>query len=185
MVRKYYKVKLMMIDTNQTDNEFKNNDMLDILLNANLKEVEDIIVYRTVLGDFKELITNKRIPAIVEELLPYSNNEHSYDLIYHKPVFFFCNTSIEKDTTRTYASLDELEATKDDISKYLNKHINKNGTKEVKAANILSREKYLKRVFEEAKNNYNNILEENNISRQMVKFKDRKIIKNLIDSYNI
>ena len=122
MLRKYYKVKLMILDDNQKEREFKSDNMLDILLSANLKEVDEIIVYRTFSGVFKELITNKKISAITEELEPYSTC-HTYNLTTNSPMFFMCNTSIEKDPTRKYPALNSLEATDTDVRDYLYKYL--------------------------------------------------------------
>ena len=185
MLRKYYKVKLMMLDTNQEDKKFKSKDMLDILLNANLKELDEIIVYKSFSGVFKELITHEKIPAIVEEILPYSKNEHSYDLITHQPVFFFCNTSLEEDKEKKYVSLDNLEATKQDVELYLNKYLDVD-SKGLDPNSLLAMRSTLDTIFSESREIYNKILKDNGLVKNKVKKKERKEIKNIISSqYNL
>ena len=182
-MKKYYKVKLMTIDNNQDNKTFKNDDMLDILLNSNLKEVDEIIVYKTLTG-FKELITKTKIPAIEEEIAPYSTT-HSYNLIGNQPVFFFCNVSTEKDVNKSYPSLDSLEASSKDVSNYLSKYISKYEDYDSKKDSVLYRLFDLENIFDEAKDTYNKILSKNGLVKNKVKRKERKNINNIIKDYSI
>ena len=104
-MRRFYKVQLLSIDYDETlekVNSVKEGSMIDILDSVELKEVKEVIVYKTIFGKFKEIITGKEVPAMVEELAPYSNAEHEYYMTKNMPLFFKCNLSSEKDTERDF-----------------------------------------------------------------------------------
>ena len=127
--RKFYKVRLSGIDfdtTRNTVSDMRSSDMIDIINNSCLKDLGHVIVYKTLFGHFRELITGKEIAAITESLKAYSESEHVYYMTKKVPVFFKCNTSLEKDNKRRYQTLDSLKASSEDIEDYLRCHLGVN-----------------------------------------------------------
>lgn len=148
--RKYYKVHLSTIDFNKTMNsvdEMRSSNMLDVINSSNLVDLRDVIVYKTIFGNFREMITDKEVAAITEDLAPYSNSEHNYSLTRKKPVFFKCNISTSDDQKRKYPALDDMVADSNDVSEYLERHLG--GDKSEYAMNVYE---YLAQLYTEESN---------------------------------
>lgn len=124
--RKYYKVKLSTIDylkTIDTVSQMNSSNMFDVINKSSTVELRDVIVYKTIFGNFREFITGKPVAAITEELKPYSQAEHNYSMTTKRPVFFKCNTSMSDDLTRTYPTLESMEINAETMEKYLIEHL--------------------------------------------------------------
>lgn len=184
--RKYYKVNLSCVDLKETvDNvsEIKDGSMLNILNTAKLRDAGEVIVYKTINGKFREMITRKEISAITETLEPYSSTRHDYDITRRVPFFFKCNVSIEKDNTRKYDTIDSMEASPNEIEEYLVKHL---GTDE-------SQIEYLKYEYLaelntsecNAMNEYKKLLSYYGLDKRSYTRQDRANVKAMRKKYNI
>lgn len=186
--RKYYKVSLSTIDFDKTKNtvdEMNSSNMLDVINNSSLVKLRDVIVYKTIFGKFRELITGKEIAAITEYLEAYSKSEHCYDITLDVPVFFKCNVSKENDTKRRYQTLDQMIVDSNAMEEYLIEHL---GTDKKKYASKVY--DYLYELYNEedvALDKYNELLRYYGLEEKGTKrdTEDKRRIKSLIKKYGI
>ena len=177
-MRRFYKVQLLSIDYDETlekVNSVKEGSMIDILDSVELKEVKEVIVYKTIFGKFKEIITGKEVPAMVEELAPYSNAEHEYYMTKNMPLFFKCNLSSEKDPERDFDYLDDMEVSADEFIEYVDYNVNR---EDAFIDEMTSLESDAIMKFDSILRNYGLVRKKNNRS-------ERKKIKSIAKHYDI
>lgn len=186
--RKYYKVTLSTIDFEKTMEsvpEMRSPEMLDIINKSSTTDLRDVIVYKTIFGNFRELITDKPIAAITEELKPYSNSEHDYSMTTKRPLFFKCNTSMSADLNREYPTLDSMVVGSEDVEKYLIEHLG-----EDKSEQKMNVYEYLSDLYTEecrASDKYEALLDYYGLTKKDKKetVSEGKKIKSLIRKYDI
>ena len=184
--RKYYKVNLSSVDLDKTiDNveEIKDGSMFNILNTAYLKDAGEVLVYRSLSGKFREMITRKEISVITEELAPYSSTSHNYRVTRRVPVFFKCNVSLEDDTKREYELLDSMEASPKEIEEYLVKHL---GTDESQIEYL--RYEYLAElntIESRAKEEYKQLLGHFGLAKKTYSKEEKENIKTMRKKYNV
>ena len=128
--KKYYKVMLSAIDvdkTFKTVDEMKKSDMLYVINHSKYEKVREVIVYKTFLNHFKEIITGKEINAKIEQHKVDSEFEENEHYINNKnlPLFFKCNLDKESEQVPAsiYLSIETMEATDEEIKEYLIEHL--------------------------------------------------------------
>ena len=197
--RKFYKVRLSGIDfdtTRNTVSDMRSSDMIDIINNSCLKDLGHVIVYKTLFGHFRELITGKEIAAITESLKAYSESEHVYYMTKKVPIFFKCNTSFESETgdiklydingklKTVHQKLKEEKEEEEDIEDYLRCHLGVN--KDDYSIMFYEHLSDLNTMESDEVSKYNELLSHYGLvktDRRKAK-EERKKIKALIKKYN-
>ena len=177
-MRRFYKVQLLSIDYDETLEKVKSvkeGIMIDILDSVELKEVKEVIVYKTIFGKFKEIITGMEVPAMVEELAPYSNAEHEYYMTKNMPLFFKCNLSSEKDPERDFDYLDDMEASADEFIEYVDYNVNREDAFIDEMTSLES----------DAIMKFDSILRNYGLVRKKINRSERKKIKSIAKHYDI
>ena len=129
--KKYYKVMLSAIDvdkTIRTVDEMEKSDSLYIINHSKYTEVREVIVYKTFLNHFKEIITGKDINAEIEQHKvdsEFEDNEYYYTNI-KVPLFFRCNIDSNKSYISIFPALEDMAATDEEVKEYLIEHLGTN-----------------------------------------------------------
>ena len=183
--KKYYKVNLSSVDLGKTIDsidDIKDGSMLNIINTASLKDAGEVMVYRSLSGKFREMITRKEISAVTEELAPYSTS-HNYRITRRVPVFFKCNVSLEDDTTREYELLESMEASPSEIEEYLVKHLgtDKSQIEYLKYEYLAE----LNTIESRAKEEYKQLLGYYGFAKKPYSKEDKENIKTMRKKYNV
>lgn len=129
--KKYYKVKLNIIDIEKTIESVESlqkPDMIYVINHSETVPLRDVIVYKIFPNRFKELITGKEINASIEMFKADTDTfEYNYYINKKIPLYFKCNIeSYDQAMLRSYPTLDTMIATDSEIEEYLKEHLGTN-----------------------------------------------------------
>lgn len=183
---KYYKVELYSVDLElekhmglaQKKEYDKGTNIIEILKKCQKKEVATVIVYKTVMGKFKEIITKREIPAL------FFSYSVGYEMTKKIPLFFTFKFHVGNHIK--YEELENLQATPKDINDYLYENLKKPSEDSNYYSNCKKDfEKKLDLLFDNAINEYLELVDYLNVYDSSLEKLNSDKVKKIRKEYKI